>query len=469
LSSPVSARGRLRPTIDDDDPTQARDPTQPKHSEFRGEGWVWMGSRPARDPHPHHSSPLALACFLSASSELSSAAFAPRVGGLPAIGRGCFQRAACHKREQSERTIESAMVEVVDDSAESTSLSHPASSGSISSSDSSKWKVQDTPQDFGVVPTIAVTLWLGWNGFILLMILYAIFLANNMQRMVIIGLFSLSLILPAKFPGVLGDRIGGWMMREAEKYFGLKTVIEDEDDLIQHSKQNKAIIFAFNPHDMLPYAVFAFNPTLRRLPGKIGEDGCCLMTSAIFKIPFLRQIYSWVSGAPVDRKTFLGRLHRGESFTFSPGGVQEVLLKDPDRPDDVVLYLKKRKGFVKLALSTGSPIVPVFGFNLDGSYGYWFPRGHLTEKLSRTIGFVPLLFWGRWGIPYFIPKPKKIHVVIGTAIDVPKEGGDVMQESIDKYHDIFLKELEALFEVSLRMLQYDHYVALTDHWGDAVL
>lgn len=33
-----------------------------------------------------------------------------------------------------------------------------------------------------------------------------------------------------------------------------------------------------------------------------------------------------------------------------------------------------------------------------------------------------------------------------AAIDVPKEGADVPQESIDKYHDIFLKELEALFE-----------------------
>ncbi|KAL7546594.1 hypothetical protein ACHAWF_009925 [Thalassiosira exigua] len=110
-------------------------------------------------------------------------------------------------------------------------------------------------------------------------------------------------------------------------------------------------------------------------------------------------------------------------------------MMDPDRPNDIVLYLKKRKGFVKLALATGSPIVPIFGFNLDGSYGYWFPRGSLTEKLSRT--------------------PKKIHFVIGTAIDVPKEDDNVTQESIDKYHDIFLKELEALFERHKHEAGYD--------------
>mmetsp|Transcript_26503 Transcript_26503/g.56008 ORF Transcript_26503/g.56008 Transcript_26503/m.56008 type:complete len:353 (-) Transcript_26503:206-1264(-) len=319
-------------------------------------------------------------------------------------------------------------------------------SGVSSSSDSSKWKIRETPQDAGLLPTIAVCLWLGWNGFVLWMVLYAIFIAGYYQRMVIVGLFTLSLVLPANFPGPLGYRIGDWMMVQGEKYFGLKTVIEDEDDLIRHSEQNKALIFAFSPHDMLPYGVFAFNPILRRLPGKIGEDGCCLMTSAIFSIPFLRHVYSWVRGFPVDKSTFLGRLQRGESFAFTPGGVQEVLMLNPDKPSDVILYLRKRKGFIKLALLTGSPVVPVFGFGLDGSYGYWLPRGRLMEKISRTLGLVPLVFWGRWFIPFGFPNPQKIHVVIGPAIDVPKEGDNVSQESIDKYHSKFLEELEKLFE-----------------------
>ncbi len=32
-----------------------------------------------------------------------------------------------------------------------------------------------------------------------------------------------------------------------------------------------------------------------------------------------------------------------------------------------------------------------------------------------------------------------------AAIDVPNEGESVTQESIDKYHGIFMKELDALF------------------------
>ena len=46
-------------------------------------------------------------------------------------------------------------------------------SSSSSTSDASKWKIVDTPQDSGLIPTIAVTLWLGVNGFVLWIILYA--------------------------------------------------------------------------------------------------------------------------------------------------------------------------------------------------------------------------------------------------------------------------------------------------------
>lgn len=40
-------------------------------------------------------------------------------------------------------------------------------------SNASKWKIKDTPQDSSLIPTIAVTLWLGVNGFVLWIILYA--------------------------------------------------------------------------------------------------------------------------------------------------------------------------------------------------------------------------------------------------------------------------------------------------------
>jgi hypothetical protein len=105
-------------------------------------------------------------------------------------------------------------------SSSSSSSSSSSNRNNNNNGGSSKWKIIDSAQDSGFLPTVAVTLWLGWNGFILWIILYAIFLADNWQRMVIIGLATLSLVLPVDFPGTLGHRLGDWIMLQAEKYFG---------------------------------------------------------------------------------------------------------------------------------------------------------------------------------------------------------------------------------------------------------
>jgi len=147
----------------------------------------------------------------------------------------------------------------------------------------------------------------------------------------------------------------------------------------------------------------------------------------------------------VDKKTFRDRLSRNKSVAFIPGGVQEVTLIDINKPDEIVLYLNKRKGFIKLAIETGTPIVPTFCFGLAGTYDYWVPKGKFIDMLSRTIGFVPILFFGRYGIPLGIPKPRKIHLVYGKEIVVPQE--DIpSNESIEKYHKLFIDELKSLFE-----------------------
>mmetsp|Transcript_17933 Transcript_17933/g.40507 ORF Transcript_17933/g.40507 Transcript_17933/m.40507 type:complete len:186 (+) Transcript_17933:187-744(+) len=168
------------------------------------------------------------------------------------------------------------------------------------------------------------------------------------------------------------------------------------------------------------------------------------MTSAVFRVPLLKHVYSWVRGLPVDKATFKGRLERGESLTFSPGGVQEVLMLDPKNPQRISIYLRPRKGFIKLALLNGSPIVPVFGFGFDGSYTPVVPKGKVVMFLSRRLGAVPLFYLGRWNIPFGIPRPHKITVCIGKAIDVPKIECPT-SELIENYREIFLKELDALF------------------------
>mmetsp|Transcript_3532 Transcript_3532/g.5225 ORF Transcript_3532/g.5225 Transcript_3532/m.5225 type:complete len:340 (+) Transcript_3532:76-1095(+) len=308
-------------------------------------------------------------------------------------------------------------------------------------------KTFNTPQDCSFVPTLAVTLWLGWNGGLLAMFVCATLITET--RAIIIGALTISAVLPPQFPFGVGIKIGNWMAAEARKYFGLKVTIEDYDALNAISNGDgpgKTAIFACEPHDIIPYPVFVFNPSLNILPGRIGETASVLMTGTIFKLPIMKHVYSWLGGNPVDKKTFRHRLARNETNAFVPGGIQEVTLMDPKNPEEIVIYLKNRKGFVKLALEKGVAIVPVFFFHLDGSYGYFVPKGRLVTKFARKIGILPLFFYGRWKIPFGIPNPQKIHAVFGQPISVPNEGSNISNENVDKYHKIYIDSLVQLFE-----------------------
>lgn len=320
----------------------------------------------------------------------------------------------------------------------------------------SKYKVYKNEQDASIIPTFAVTIWLGWMGGLTYSIIFAATLANAFQRNIIIAIFAISLILPPAFPGKLGERIGNWIMKQAEKYFGLKVTIENEDAFHKLNKEGRAVIFATEPHDLLPYGVFVFNSALGYLPGQIGETVKVLMTGAIFNLPIMKHVYSWVGGRPVDKKTFRSRLANNLSLAFVPGGVQEVTLIDPRNKDDLILYLRKRKGFIKLALEHGTPIVPVFIFNLDHSFGYVMPRGKLVNTIARKIGFLPLFFWGRFFIPFGIPNPVNISVVFGEPFDIPFEGDNISNESVEKYHAIFLQKTIELFERHKNAEGYGH-------------
>lgn len=319
----------------------------------------------------------------------------------------------------------------------------------------SQWTVETTPKCSGLLNTLAVSLWLGWMAFLVYAIVILVLLGSQTAWAVFIGACTLSLLLPRNFPGGYGKRIGDAILKRAEAYFSLKTVVEDAAELAALAELDRAAICAFEPHDVLPFPIFSFNSNLGRVPGFV-RDTECLMTSAVFCIPFLRQIYTWTGGAPVDRKTFRRKLDRKESFVFCPGGVQEVTLMDSNNTEELVLYLQKRKGFIKQALATGAPIVPAFAFNTDGSYLYWIPRGSLVNKFARAIGFLPIFFAGRFGLPFGIPFPQNIHVVIGRPIYVPREGDNVQSESVEKYHALFLEAMEGLFERHKEEAGYGH-------------
>lgn len=84
-------------------------------------------------------------------------------------------------------------------------------------------------------------------------------------------------------------------------------------------------------------------------------------------MPVVRHLWHWLGAREVSKPVIKKILNSGKSVVIVPGGVREVQYLREDRE---VIYLKKRYGFVKLAIQTGTPLVPVFAFGQTPIYKF---------------------------------------------------------------------------------------------------
>lgn len=204
----------------------------------------------------------------------------------------------------------------------------------------------------GLANLIAVFLWLGWIAIYWISLLVGCAFACLRWHTALgclVGTYALLLALPCKAgAATLGPTLGRWIVQRAAEYFAMRVLFEDEGAI---RDSGGPLIFALEPHDVLPVAMSAFHPSLDWIPG----HSCVgLMTSAIFGLPGMKSVFSLLSAGSVDRKTFSALLRKGTSVCFCPGGVQEVVHLENDR--EVVLFLNARLGFAKLALEHRTPV-----------------------------------------------------------------------------------------------------------------
>lgn len=133
----------------------------------------------------------------------------------------------------------------------------------------------------------------------------------------------------------------------------------------------------------------------------------------------------------------------GHSVVLVVGGAVEI---GDTRPDSYVLTLKRRKGFIKVALETGSDLVPVFGFGqnnlfpiIGGDHNSRFSRFNRWLYSKTRLGCCCC-----WGFSWCMPKRSPISVVVGSPITVEKVVNPP-QETIDRLHSRYTEEVTELY------------------------
>jgi len=179
-----------------------------------------------------------------------------------------------------------------------------------------------------------------------------------------------------------------------------------------------------------------------------------LAFDGIYGVPGWRELMRKIGQMPASMDNAQSALGEGRSVLLYPGGSYEVFRPWKDRNR---IVFNGRKGFIRLALQAGVPVVPVVGHG-----------GHETtvvlargERFAKLLGLdkvrmdgAPLLFQVPWGlsVPALpgIPLPAKITVRVCEPLDWSRfgpEGADdpaVLEQCYEEITSIMQSTLDAL-------------------------
>ncbi|OQR92024.1 diacylglycerol O-acyltransferase 2 [Achlya hypogyna] len=229
-----------------------------------------------------------------------------------------------------------------------------------------------------------------------------------------------------------------WLWEYARLYFPHTLHQEEELDA------SKPHFFIAHPHGIIGMSVWmSFGGDSIHISRKNKDMDIALATVGInFRMPLWKDLLLGLGFVDASFSSMSNVLRRGRSACLVVGGAQEAL---ESYPGSNRLVLNRRKGFVRLALQQGVPLVPVYTFGETDLYTQLAnPIGSILravqEKLMKKFTFsMPILTSGP------LPKATKLHTVIGAPVPVPRREVPTQAE-IDEYHAKYITAVTALFE-----------------------
>ena len=140
-------------------------------------------------------------------------------------------------------------------------------------------------------------------------------------------------------------------------------------------------LFAAHPHGVLPFGICLNIGTnacdIDKLFPQIQFRGVAV--SCCYIIPFYRDMCLALGGTDCRASTIRNCIHHGCSPLVVPGGAEESLLSHSHQNHILV----KHKGFIRIAIEEGIPIVPMYSF---GENNIWpIPKDKEPNQWINSI------------------------------------------------------------------------------------
>lgn len=229
---------------------------------------------------------------------------------------------------------------------------------------------------------------------------------------------------------------------------------------------DRKYIFGYHPHGIIgmgAIANFATEATdfTEKFPGL---NPHLLTLSTNFLIPFYRDLILSLGICSVSIKSCMSILRssnlqskdpsqnkgEGNCLVIVVGGAAESLSAHPGTAD---LTLKRRLGFIKLAIREGADLVPVFSFGENDVYAQLSnSKGtalyEMQKRFQAVFGFTLPIFHGRGVFNYslgLLPYRHPIVSVVGKPIRVEQNKNPSLDD-IEKVQKLYITELTEIWD-----------------------
>ena len=223
------------------------------------------------------------------------------------------------------------------------------------------------------------------------------------------------------------------------------------------------LIYACHPHGTIAFnrAAVGFQMSHLWSPATGIKNLRVLTATAAFYVPVIRELWIWSYCIEASKSVAVKALKRLNpkrtvedrvAIFVYPGGEKEQLLTVQGKE---VVYLKDRKGFVKLALEQGCELVPVYAF---GESDLYYHSPFLLEGrqwIAKTFGAAIPLICGSVGLLPYFPK-SGVTMVFGDGVGLKpaKDPENVTKEELDSGHELYMTKLKELFDKEKGALGY---------------
>ncbi|EGZ22271.1 hypothetical protein PHYSODRAFT_314037 [Phytophthora sojae] len=212
----------------------------------------------------------------------------------------------------------------------------------------------------------------------------------------------------------------------------------EENDASPCVEPNDRSLFAFHPHGVLSNG-FAINGAHHMT----FERAECrwLVAENVFWFPMLREVLNWMDFSSVAKATFQRFMATGQNVSLIPGGFEEATLY---RRGKHRVYIKKRFGFIKMALQYGYKVHPVYTFGEEYAYHAFPSLLQLRLKLNE-YKLPGVVFFGRLNCCYLPRNDVDLITVVGKPLVLPRIEHPTREE-VKKCHDQYVEALLGLFD-----------------------